>query len=266
MFAALLHNLAKLDLIAQMKDGLLIHGSRGEKIVNNYDFYSAFVTPDEYRLITSGKPLGTLPIVNPVAERSFLIFAGRRWRVVAVDQEKHVIDLVPAAGGRVPVFNNGSRGDVHDRVRAEMRDIYAGIDIPPYLDAPSADLLHEGRENFARLGLERTNYIRCGEGTFYFPWRGTVAMNTLVQQLAKRDVAASMEGPAIVAHGLDASELRDVVAACDSERPMDTIALAAQVENKVEEKWDWALDEQMLRVSYASRRMVNSDGVPDELS
>ena len=127
-----------------MKDGLLIHGSRGEKLVNHYDFYSAFVTPDEYRLITSGKPLGALPIVNPVAEGSFLIFAGRRWRVVAVDQEKHVIDLAPAAGGRVPIFNSGARGDVHDHVRAEMRDIYARSDVPSYLDAPAADLTPDG--------------------------------------------------------------------------------------------------------------------------
>jgi ATP-dependent Lhr-like helicase len=262
MFVSFLRYLASLDLITQMKDGLLIHGERGEKLVNHYDFYSAFVTPDEYRLTASGKPLGTLPIVNPVAEGSFLIFAGRRWRVVAVDQEKHLIDLVPAAGGRIPVFNSGARGDVHDRVRGEMHDIYVRGDVPPFLDAEAADLLHEGRENFIRYGLDRTNFIACGDGTFYFPWSGSRAMNTLVQQLAMRNVPASAEGPAIVAHGIKPAELRAVVAACEAEHPVDTIVLAAQVKNKIEEKWDWALDEGLLCASYASRKMMMGSTQP----
>jgi ATP-dependent Lhr-like helicase len=216
------------------------------------------VTPDEYRLTASGKPLGTLPIVNPVAEGSFLIFAGRRWRVMAVDQEKHVIDLVPAAGGRVSVFNSGARGDVHDRVRGEMHDIYVRGDVPSYLDVEAADLLHEGRENFVRYGLDRTNFIACGDGTLYFPWYGTLAMNTLVQQLAMRNVSASMEGPAIVAHGVKPAELRDVAGACEAERSVDVVTLAAHVKNKIEEKWDWALDEQMLCASYASRKLAKT--------
>ena len=31
--------------------------------------------------------------------------------------------------------------------------------------------------------------------------------------------------------------------ACETEHPVETIALAATVQNKREEKWDWALDE-----------------------
>jgi ATP-dependent Lhr-like helicase len=101
MFKTLLRQLAVHELIEQQKDGLLLHGVKGEKFVNHYDFYTAFVTPDEYRLMTSGTLLGTLPVVNPVTEGSFLIFAGRRWRVMDVDQEKRVIGLAPAGGGRV---------------------------------------------------------------------------------------------------------------------------------------------------------------------
>ncbi|MGZ5441208.1 MAG: helicase-related protein [Thermoanaerobaculia bacterium] len=255
MFKPLLKHLAAHDLIRQEPDGTLLHGLKGEKLVNHYDFYTAFVSPDEYRLMTAGRQLGTLPIVNPIAEGSFLIFAGRRWRVVSVDNEKHVIVLTPAAGGRVPIFDSGPGGAVHDRVRREMLAIYTSDDVPTYLDKQAADLLREARENFARYTLDRTHYIPCGDGALYFPWSGTLAMNTLVQQLAARDVAVSMEGPAIVAHGTTPAALRDAVAACEAERPVDTIALAANVENKLEEKWDWALDEATLCASYASRTL-----------
>lgn len=255
MFTGLLRSLAARELIAQMKDGLLIHGAKGEKLVNHYDFYAAFVTPDEYRLTSGGSAIGTLPIVNPIAENSFLIFAGRRWRVVRVDDERHVIDLAPAAGGRVPVFDQGPRGNVHDRVRREMFAIYLADDVPAYLDGGAAALLREGRENFARYGLDRGLYIACAGGALYFPWYGSLAMNTLVQQLAARDVRVSVEGPAIAADGVTPAALREAVTACESERPVDTIALAANVENQREEKWDWALDAATLRASYASRRL-----------
>ena len=258
MYKALLRQLAAHDLITQMKDGLLIHGGKGETLVNHYDFYTAFVTPDEYRLMTSGTVLGTLPILVPVTEGSFLIFAGRRWRVASVDQDKRVIMLTPAGGGRVPIFNGRSRGTVHDRVRREMLSIYTSSDVPGYLDTVAADLLHEGRENFARYLLHRTNFIRAGDGSLYFPWYGDMAMNTLVQQLAARGVEVSAEGPAIVAERISPEVLHDAVSACEHERPVDTFALAANVRNKFEEKWDHYLDEATLCASLASRTFARN--------
>jgi len=256
MFIGLLRNLAARELIAQMNDGLLIHAAKGEKLVNHYDFYTAFITSDEYRLVAHGKPLGTLPILHPIMADSYLIFAGHRWRVVHVDEEKRVIELTAAAGGRVPVFKNGSGAHVHDRVRREMLSIYTSDDVPAYLDHTAAELLREGRANFASLALDRTNYIDCGEGALYFPWYGTLAMNTLRQQLAARDIHVSIEGPAIVADRMNRDALREAITACESERPVDTIALAALVENKIDEKWEWALDATTLNASYASRELV----------
>jgi hypothetical protein len=53
------------------------------------------------------------------------IFASRRWRVVGVDEKRKVIEVLPSPGGRVPAFK-GERGDVHDRLRQEMRPVYVG--------------------------------------------------------------------------------------------------------------------------------------------
>lgn len=92
----------------------------------------------------------------------------------------------------------------------------------------------------------------------YFPWYGSVAMNTLVRQLASREIEVSAEGPALVAERITSSNLREAVTACEAERPVDTSALAAAVQNKHEEKWDWALDEVMLAASYASRKLTRN--------
>lgn len=256
MFAGLLRSLAAHELIGQMSDGALIHGPKGEKLVNHYDFYSAFVTPDEYRLVSGGSALGTLPVVNPVAEGSFLIFGGRRWRVEHVNEEKRIIDLAPSSGGRVPAFEGGGGAAVHDRIRQEMLSIYTRTDVPVYLDSVAVQLLREGRENFARHQLDRTRYVESADDILYFPWSGTIAMNTLAQQLRARGVAASIEGVAVRGDRRTATAFRDAIAECEAERPVDTLALAAAVKNKRQEKWDWALDEATLCASYASRMLA----------
>jgi ATP-dependent Lhr-like helicase len=255
MFGNLLRSLAAHDLVSQMKDGLLIHGLAGEKAVNHYEFYAAFLAADEYRLMTSGSQLGTLPIENPVSEGSFLIFAGRRWRILSVDPERRVIDLAPAAGGRVPIFTAGAPGNVDDRVRMEMLRIYLGSRVPVYLDQQAKSLLEEGRANFRRYALDQANYIPYADGSLYFPWCGDLALNTLQQQLAGRGFEVALEGPALVAEAIDPGTLREAVLACEAERPVDVIALAKKIDNKIEEKWDWALDDETLCASYASRAM-----------
>ena len=128
----------------------------------------------------------------------------------------------------------------------------------PYLDAVASDLLREARANFSRYALDRTSIVPAGDGTLYFPWLGDRALNTLVQQFRVRNIAASAEGPAIVAHHTPRDVLRPALEYCLAERPVDTLALARSVKNKVEEKWDWAVDEEILCAGYAGRRL----GVP----
>ena len=55
LFMKLLRQLGQEDPIQQTHDGLLLLGIKGEKIVNHYSFYTAFKTPEEYRIVTSGK-------------------------------------------------------------------------------------------------------------------------------------------------------------------------------------------------------------------
>lgn len=123
VFADLLRDLGARDLVRQEPDGLLIHGGVGERLVNHYTFYAAFASPVEYRVVTTGRTLGTLPMEQPLPEKALFVFAGRRWQVVRADARSRVIEVVRSSGGRAPRFT-GSGPDVHDRVRLEMRRIY----------------------------------------------------------------------------------------------------------------------------------------------
>ncbi len=100
---AVLRCMGRADLIEQTPEGLLVTGLLGEKIVRSHDFYVAFVVHEEYRVTEGGRHIGN--VGGPDFEvGTFLILAGRRWRIVNVDHERKVVLVQSAPGGRVPAL------------------------------------------------------------------------------------------------------------------------------------------------------------------
>jgi len=253
MFVHVLRSLGSRQIIRQEPDGTLLLDEAGERIVNHYSFYAAFATAEEYRIVAAGKTLGTLPIDRPLEENSALIFAGRRWRVVAVDEQRKVIEVRPAPRGRIPSFS-GERGDVHDRIRQEMRAVYLGTAMPPYLDATARDLLTEARAHFSQHGLECRNIVPAGAETVVFTWMGDRTNDTLAIWLKYLGHIAQNEGASVRVFAAEPdtmAALRQIA----SDLIPDPVALAAPVKNKLSEKYDWLLDEPLMNAEYASRKL-----------
>lgn len=252
-FLQVLRTLGERKVIRQEPDGTLLLDETGERIVGHYSFYSAFSTPEEYRIVAAGKTLGTLPIDRPLQENSALIFAGRRWRVVGIDEQRKVIEVRPSPGGRVPEFNGG-RGDVHDRVRQEMRAVLVGKDPPSYLDATARELLGEAKAHFSHYGLEYRNIVPNGSETAVFTWRGDRVNDTMSVWFKHLGQIAQNSGAAVRVFACES----DTVAALQrmaSDPPPDPAVLADCVRNKLSEKYDWLLDEPLMNAEYASRKL-----------
>ena len=92
------------DLIEQTPEGLLILGLRGEQIVRRHDFYMAFLVHEEYRVTHQGRHIGDVGLPPLLEENPFIILAGRRWKVLDVDQDRRSILVEPSPGGRRPSF------------------------------------------------------------------------------------------------------------------------------------------------------------------
>jgi ATP-dependent helicase Lhr and Lhr-like helicase len=73
-FSALLHALGAGDLITQDHGGSLLPGAFGEKLISQFNFYSAFSTGEEFRRIAEGRVLGSLPIERPLTSGQRIIF------------------------------------------------------------------------------------------------------------------------------------------------------------------------------------------------
>ena len=254
MFAQMLRDLAGHELLTQTHDGTIVLDLSGERLVNHYDFYAAFTSLDEWRLVAGTRALGTLPVTYPLIIDSFVIFAGRRWRVVAVDEERRIAELKPAPGGRLPWFI-GQGALIHDRVRAEMRQVYLDTDSPAYLDATGRDLLAEARANFRRLELNKHSLLPQGRDTWIFPWIGDRGLNTLGMLFRSLQVEPFRFGPAFYLADKSIQATQECVEELKSLGRPEPETLATEILNKRTEKHHRYLSEELLNADYASSQL-----------
>jgi ATP-dependent Lhr-like helicase len=252
LFSSLLKELGKEEIIFQDATGLILLALKGERIVEHYGFYAAFSTDEEYSIVSGNRTLGSMPVTRPLAPESFLIFAGRRWQVISVSQNEKFVEVKPAAGGTVPAFDGVMGADVHDRVREEMRQILRSDEPLPFLDSSGQDLLKEARENYHRLGLDRHWLLQMGNEVHVLLWRGDRTNDTLLLMLTARGMNGMSEGLSVSIKDTTVSQLREVLATISNEPPVTTTRLAATVQNKVREKWDHLLPEELLDASFSS--------------
>ena len=255
LFLSLLRQLGQLEIIFQDATGLILLAPKGEKICEHYSFYAAFSSDEEFRVVYSGRTLGSLPITRPLVPGGFLIFGGRRWQVVSVSQEDLVIEVRPGAGGTLPGFDGGSGAVIHDRVRQEMRYILRATEPVAFLDRQGQKFLQEARETYQRLNLDNC-FIRSNWNQVQlFLWRGDRIQDTLVLMLHTRGLRGLNEGICVTLANTTEADVFQVLDGFNRTEPMDTNALAATVHAKAREKWDTLLPDDLLNATFASENL-----------
>ena len=249
-FAGLLHAMGDQDLISQMDDGTLVHGHKGERIVNHFTFYAVFETPEEFRILHEGKELGTMSLDQSIVVGNHIIFGGKRWKVLAVAEKR--VDVIPGLDGKPPLFNPHTGGLVHDEIRKRMRVVYEGENIPAYVNPAARDLLTEARETYVRLGLAQTPIIKDGDDTLVFACRDDRIMNTLAVMLAGYGISTSGVGPVLLVQQKMPEDVVRALEAIRADNEMSAPKLARTVGNKMVEKYDWVLTDELLNLEYAS--------------
>ncbi|SDW30836.1 ATP-dependent helicase Lhr and Lhr-like helicase [Amycolatopsis xylanica] len=249
MFTALLRDMGKAELIQQERDGLLLLGRVGERIVNHFSFYAAFASGEEYRLVNGSRTLGTVPVLFPIPVGSRLIFAGRRWEVLSVDDQAKLVEVKLASGGRAPNFV-GSDAEVHDEVRHRMRRWYESEDVPGYLDPMAVRLLAEGRAAYRRLDLAVEPALRWGDDTVVFPWCGDRVLNTIAVWLTASGFRASQDSVSLTISDCSPARLRQGVRRMLDDDSVTDLSLAATVPNNTIDKYDVYLQKPLRELAY----------------
>lgn len=252
-FIELLRYLGQNELIQQDSSGVLLHGPRGELLVNHYTFYAAFASEDEFRVVSGSKTLGSLPISSSVSVGDFILFAARTWKIDEIDDDGKTIFVTQHMTGRAPAFNSHG-GQVHDRVRQRMRELYEKSDALPFVDATAARLMNEGRQAYQRYSLHNRVLMTVGGSLLLFTWLGDRANQAIAAMLKRRGIAASVVGPAIeiVGQHVEEGRIADCLSELACEPAPDPESLLVDAFNLRQEKWDWALPEGLLKKSFAS--------------
>lgn len=254
-FGQLLRCLAQHDLIVQDHDGTIVIGLAGERLVNHYEFYAAFSSPEEYRLVADGRTLGTLPILTPLVIGQYIIFAGCRWQIVYVDDRRKIAELVSAPGGRAPPFRSGGGMLVHDRVRKEMRAVLEDSAVPRYLDAAARELLEDARAAYRELRLDRQVTTDHGNSTVVFHWAGDRVAHTLMLALVRCGLEVIADGLALVVANASPTDVRTALEEIAVDPELQAYELAAAARDKEREKHHRYLDEHLLTLDYAASRL-----------
>lgn len=248
-FVQVLRSLGKHELIFQDATGLLLHGRLGEKLANHYDFYASFEAVDEFRLVCGSKTLGALPVRRALTEHQRIVFGGRVWRVATVDMRQRVVVVEPDQGGAPPMFT-GEGAMIHDRVRAEMRDVLMESGSLVFLNEEANALVAEARRHFHELSLANVGLRKNGEEALLLTWAGDWVNDALVLLLASRGLKAVNEGVGVRVMA-SVSDTEEALRRVSRQEPTSK-KLLESAQNVLRSKWDWALPEDVHAKSFCS--------------
>lgn len=259
-FKTLLRHMGAYGLLTQLASGEMVIGAEGEKLTNHYTFYAVFNTPEEFRIVTGSRTLGTVPVDSPLLPEQHIIFGGRRWKVTEIEVEKKVIYVEATKGGQPPQFSGGGMS-VHDVVRQEMLAIYRENDYRiaigskrvDYADATARSLFAEGCDNFKRYNLQNSHFISDGQRSYVLPWMGDKVVNTITALLMRSSFKASSFAGVIEIDDASVSSIQHALKEVLLSGLPSESELAADVPEKYLDKYDDYLPEPLLAKEYGAK-------------
>lgn len=178
-FASILRSLRDHDIVQQMDEGDLILGLQGERIVKSFEFYSAFTSAKELKVVHVGKHIGSISGLMPPQVSDHILLAGRRWQVVHIDDRTSTIEVIPAKGRKSAKFSP-SGGFIDDKVFEKMRQVLFTDKSFAYLSKGASIWLNEARTAAAEANLSTGSWVeQSSQSCLFFPWCGTKTLITM---------------------------------------------------------------------------------------
>lgn len=256
-FKIMLNDMGDKQLISQLSSGELVLAEQGERLVDHYTFYGVFKIPEEYRVVTNGRTIGTIPMDSFLVTEQYTVFSGKRWKVMEIDIDKKIIYVTPAKGGNPPNFS-GDGMSVHNLVRQEMLKIYMEedykIDINgkkmDFMDETGKNLFNEGLKLFKDLNLKNRRIISHGRHVYIIPWMGDKIINTIVVLLIRKGYKVSHFAGVIELENAEYNDIIGHLKYFSTEIKFTNTDLAKLVQNKEIEKYDYLLPKEILDKEY----------------
>ena len=166
-FIDILKYLSLKKIIYQMPDGVITLSKQGERLVENYEFYAAFMSPKEWKVTCDGKEIGQISNDNIpyLTKGNHLLLAGNRWEIIELKHNIQVV-IVKKGHGKKKIQFSGGYQDISREIHQRMLEIYETGYIPIYLSPFSTSILIEGFEEYkAFVNTSNSNILPVLEGS-----------------------------------------------------------------------------------------------------
>ena len=115
---------------------------KGEKLVEDFHFFTVFQTSEHWSVICNGSLIGELDFILFYQEGDQILLAGKRWNIISIEEKKKRIIVQPGRKRKDAIFET-SCGIVSSEIHKKMRQIYENKKVPTYLNETGANLLYE---------------------------------------------------------------------------------------------------------------------------
>ena len=247
LFMELVKSLGEKQIVSQIHTGEIVVGIEGEKIIKSQSFYVAFQTSLDYTLIIKEKqkPLGTLQYLPNIGE--FIIFGGRKWKVISTDEKSKKIFITQVRQGTLPFFHTESP-EIDGMVVRKMKDIYLSNNAIPYLDALALKSLEEGREFFLSNKLQDVSYFIYGGSQLLMTWSGQ-RINRTISLMAELVDRISRPYNPIAVENITYKHI-DKIKNQPKPNGVDLASLIQNRKQKELQKYDYLLSNKLLDLEY----------------
>ncbi|HEY3992462.1 MAG TPA: DEAD/DEAH box helicase, partial [Ktedonobacteraceae bacterium] len=182
-----LRHLLASDQLAQMDEGTLIVGMKGEQLTNHYHFYAIFANEQVWRVLAGTQEIGTIQH-RPELE-SIIGLAGYAWRVISLNERGQTVHVERARGAVKPNWLKSSGAQFHEHVMQRLRQTLQEDTMYTYLSPLAKQRLTVVRELARQNDWLRSCIIRLEPGRFaLFPWTSSRVFETLTHILRYTDV------------------------------------------------------------------------------
>lgn len=249
LFLELLRSLGKNDVVSQLENGQIIIGKKGEELLRDSEFYTAFVSCDEIDVIdkSNSKRIGTIQFFPEVSSQ--IILSGKRWVVENVDEDLnnvHVKQVI--SGGYAKYFS-----EIHeiDRLITEkMREIYLSDEIYTYLDEKTscAEFLLEARK-FVVTNLVNNILFKYGEDNYLFTWAGC-KINRTIKIIMELALSRSCEYNHLFVENITEEDIKILIR--KGKPSNEQLVKMIPRELKEIQKYDYLISDYLLDLEYAN--------------
>jgi ATP-dependent helicase Lhr and Lhr-like helicase len=149
----LINHMIQNDILEKLSgSGELIVGLEGERILRSKEFYSVFMTNEEYEVVEGTRKIGRIDKTPFIYEGDNIILSGRLWTIISLDIERNKAYVTKAVNGKPPKYL-GIGGKIHKKVGEKMMEILCSDEDFEYADHKAGAALAEIRKPYHLYGI-----------------------------------------------------------------------------------------------------------------